>query len=257
MTPPDPSPVTSREHIYRIIGNDLLARMQAGEYPPGGLLPSESALMSAYGVSRVTVRKALNRLRREGAVAARHGSGWYVAEVPVRQSLARLGSLEEQLKAQGVVPTREILAFGVINAPREVQTQLGATRTLRVRRVSRLGDQPFARVTIWIPDELASHITRELAASTSFNQLIPVKCGGATQTIAARAASPTDARLLQIEPAAPVLHCTRLVTEQGSGRPVLFAQYVMPAGWTEFVVEIAGVEESEAPPGMRLLAAAR
>ncbi len=82
-----------REVRYRAIADDLRRRVESGEPGTGHLLPSESELSGAYEVSRVTVRKALELLRDEGLVDARQGLGWFVAAHPLRQTLARLGTV--------------------------------------------------------------------------------------------------------------------------------------------------------------------
>jgi GntR family transcriptional regulator len=84
-----------REVRYRAIADELRQRVESGELAAGALLPSESELSGAYDVSRVTVRKALDVLRDEGLVDSRQGFGWFVATDPVRQSLGRLGTIEE------------------------------------------------------------------------------------------------------------------------------------------------------------------
>jgi len=85
-----------------------------------GALPSEAELGRAHGVSRVTVRRALERLRDEGLVSARQGVGWFVAVDPVRQSLGRVTTIEAALEAAGAHPTRRVLEFTFEPAPADV-----------------------------------------------------------------------------------------------------------------------------------------
>ena len=82
-----------------------------------GALPSEAELGGEYGVSRVTVRRALELLREEGLVTARQGVGWFVAVDPVRQALGRVTTIEEALEAAGSTPTRQVLEFAFEPAP--------------------------------------------------------------------------------------------------------------------------------------------
>ena len=79
--------------------------LEAGAFAGGRLLPGEAELSSTYSASRVTIRKALEVLRAEGRVDARQGFGWFVAGETVRQPLARLGTLEEQLSRLGRPPS--------------------------------------------------------------------------------------------------------------------------------------------------------
>lgn len=60
---------------YATLASDLRQRITTGEYPPGGMIPSESALMETYGVARGTVRQALAELEREGLVVSHMGRG--------------------------------------------------------------------------------------------------------------------------------------------------------------------------------------
>src|SRR5699024_10321581 len=78
---------------YRDIAADLRRRIVEDRHGPGRLLPSESVLSRDYGASRVTVRKALEALCEEGLVASRQGVGWLVAEEPLQQRLAHLGTI--------------------------------------------------------------------------------------------------------------------------------------------------------------------
>ena len=79
--------------------------------PAGSLLPSEAELSAEFGVSRVTVRRALELVRDEGLVAARQGFGWFVATEPVRQQLEHLGTIEDQLEGGGRHAERRVIEF--------------------------------------------------------------------------------------------------------------------------------------------------
>lgn len=241
-----------REIRYRAIAEDLRRRLAAGELAGGQVLPSEADLSAAYGASRVTVRKALEELRREGLVDSRQGFGWFVAASPLRQTLGRLGTIEAELAAAGVVPERRVLDFGVIAAPRRAREVLGAERVLRARRLNLADGRPFARVTVWCPEELAAGLTRHDVERSTFLELLPVPLGGATQTIAASAASAGDAALLEVPKGSPVLVCERVTTDAG-GRPVLLAEHVFPGHRTELVVDLPHVGPSFAPTGLRLV----
>ncbi|MFI7438659.1 GntR family transcriptional regulator [Nonomuraea indica] len=64
---------------YQGIAAELRARIEGGELPPGGALPSEAELRRQYGASRNTVRQALALLERDGLVVAEHGRGRFVS----------------------------------------------------------------------------------------------------------------------------------------------------------------------------------
>jgi DNA-binding GntR family transcriptional regulator len=63
---------------YRLIADDLRAQISGGSLASGEMLPSESALVEKYGVSRFVVRQALTELQRDDLVVAIHGKGRFV-----------------------------------------------------------------------------------------------------------------------------------------------------------------------------------
>ena len=245
-----------RSARYREIAGELRRQLAAGEYrttgDAGRLLPSEAELSAAYAASRVTVRKALELLREEGLVISRQGVGWQPALDPLRQTLGRLGTIEAQLVEVGIASTRKILDFGFVNAPARVRRVLDARRVLEVRRLNLADNEPFARVTVWCAEGLGRQLSLDDVERSSFYELLDVELGGATQTIGAAGATKSDAELLGVSVGSPVLLCTR-VTDDVAGRAVLMSEHVFPAHRTEFVVDLAHVERSIAPNGLRLV----
>jgi len=237
---------------YQEIADDLRPKIDAGAFAAGRLLPSEAELSHEYAASRVTIRKALEVLRTVGLVDARQGFGWFVAGEPVRQPLARLGTLEEQLARLGMTSERRIGEFAFVRAPARIKHVLGVDKVLRVSRVNLADGEPFARVTVYCPEDLGAHLSRAQVAESSFYDLLPVELGGAVQTIEAAAADATDAELLAIPEGSPVLHCER-ITSDHDGRPVLIGEYVFPGHRTAFIVDLPKVESSIAPSGLRLV----
>jgi GntR family transcriptional regulator len=237
---------------YREIAEGMRQRVESGDFPPGRLLPSEAELSEVYGVSRVTVRRALELLRDEGLLDARQGVGWFVAGGPLRQSLGRLATIESQLAASGLHPERRVLDFAFVPAEPRVRELLGCDQVLRVRRLNLADGEPFALVTVWCPAPLAEHLSRAAVERSPFYELLSVPLGGATQTIGAAAAEPADAVKLAIPPGSPVLRCER-VTMGVDGKPVLLSVHVFPGHRTEFVVELPQAEPSMAPTGLRLV----
>jgi GntR family transcriptional regulator len=237
---------------YQAIADALRKQIADGEIGAGRLLPSESDLSAEHGVSRVTVRKALEALREESLIDSRQGFGWFVAADPLRQTLGRLGTIEAQLAESGVSPQRRVLSFGFVSAPKRVAQVLGTHTVLQVMRLNLADGEPFARVTVWVPEDLAGELSRSVVERSSFYESLPVIVGGATQTIGAAAASEDDARLLEIPAGSPVLRCER-VTHSVDGRPVLISEFVFPAHRTEFVVDLPHAEPSIAPTGLRLV----
>lgn len=241
-----------RQTRYHRIADELRVRLEAGEYGASRLLPSESDLSKEFDASRVTVRRALEVLRDEGLVDSRQGFGWFVATDPVRQSLGRLGTIESQLADEGIVSERKIIDFRFIRPPARVRRVLGHETVLRVRRVNLADGEPFALVTVWCPEIYGAELSRTDVERRPFYELMDVRLGGATQTIGASAATPTEADLLGIPAGSPVLRCER-ITSSAAGRPVLVSEHVFSGHLTQFVIDLPHVETSMEPSGIRLV----
>jgi GntR family transcriptional regulator len=237
---------------YLEIADDLRRRLASGELAPGRVLPSEAELGRAYAASRVTVRRALDVLREEGLVDARQGFGWLAASAPVEQSLGRLGTIEAQLAESGRTSERRVLDFRFAGARSHVKRVLGSDRVLEVRRLNLVDGIPFAVVVVWCPAPLARGLSLEDVERTTFHELLGVELGGATQTIAAGAVGPADAAVLDVPEGSPALVVER-VTRSAAGEPVLLSEHVFPGHLTRFVVELASVDRSVAPSGLRLV----
>jgi GntR family transcriptional regulator len=237
---------------YREVATELRGRIAAGDFAGGGLLPSESQLSAEFAASRVTVRRALDELREEGLIDARQGLGWFVAADPLRQSLGRLGTIEAQLADAGIASERRVLDFGFVAAPARVRKVLGVRRVLEVRRVNLADGAPFARVTVWCPERLGKHLSLADVERAPFYELLDVALGGASQTIAADAATKADAEALGIPACAPVLVCRR-TTVTTDGGAALYSEHVFAGHRTEFVVEMPHADRSMAPSGLRLV----
>jgi DNA-binding FadR family transcriptional regulator len=94
------SPLRKPAKLADSVYEEILGHIGSGRYPEGKRLPSEAHLAQSYGVSRPVVREALSRLRADGVVVSRHGSGSYVQQRPAAElfKLAPLGSLADLMR---------------------------------------------------------------------------------------------------------------------------------------------------------------
>jgi GntR family transcriptional regulator len=243
---------------YLDVAADLRTAVAAGAYGAGGALESEAELGGRFGVSRVTVRRALEELRREGLVTSRRGVGWFVAVDPVRQALGRVTTVEAALEASGATAERRVLEFGFEPATDAVADALRlepGAEVLRVRRLTLADGEPFALVTVWLPAALGAQVSRDDAQRAPFYELLAArgtKLGSATQLIGADIADADDIALLGLEPGAAVLACRRVTTAR-DGAPVVVSEHRYPAHRTTFEIDFPFVEASDEAPGLRLL----
>src|SRR5215467_9736240 len=166
-----------RELQYLRIADELRRQVVDGDIAPGHLLPSEPALAAEHAVSRVTVRKALARLKDEGIVDSRQGFGWYVVGAPLRQSLRDLTTIERHVRAAGREPSREIVRFGFIDTPAELAGVLATDSVLEIARVDRVNRQAFATATVWVRADLAAGLSPRALERRPLSEQLGVELG--------------------------------------------------------------------------------
>ncbi|MEQ1771820.1 MAG: GntR family transcriptional regulator [Devosia sp.] len=218
---------------------DAVAR---GAIKPGDALPSERDLATRVDVSRVTVRKAVQHLVREGLLIQRHGSGTFVAPHPnrVEQSLSQLTSFAEDMARRGMALRSVWLDRGLYEPSPEETIALGLPAGEPVARVARLrisDETPLAieRAAIGssiLPDPQAIGTSLYAHLEKSGNR--PVR---AIQRIRAASLGEEDARLLEVAPGAASLHIER-TSYLGSGRVVEFTRSIYRGDTYDFVAEL-------------------
>src|SRR5512136_436795 len=153
--------------LYRTVYDSLRERILAGDYPPGVALPSEPRLVQDYGVSLITVRRALQELVFDGLIERRQGVGSFVREAS-RGVVVGLSSFDADVAEGRLRLARDLLADRELPAPADVAERLRVPHGSIVRYLARLdrqGATPFSVDEVYIPPPLARTVTSELAAS--------------------------------------------------------------------------------------------
>ncbi|WP_239257288.1 GntR family transcriptional regulator [Listeria ilorinensis] len=114
----------SRIPLYLQLMDAVIEAIQSGEYSAGERLPSERELCDKYGVSRITVRQAMQELERENYIVKRHGKGTFVADKTDPQNLIHLFSFTEEMKRLGHEPTTRVIEFNKIAASERIARKL-------------------------------------------------------------------------------------------------------------------------------------
>jgi len=141
---------------YLQVEDDLRRNIRAGTVPAGARLPREIELAAAYGVSRVTLRKALERLEAQGFVERVHGKGTLVRSqpAPVNIDLTLMQPIWQQIQDQGGRPVVSFLSRDRVALPAHVAAELqqpeGAPGFRLVRLVS-MEIRPLVINTSWLP----------------------------------------------------------------------------------------------------------
>lgn len=223
------SPLPLYHRLYVI----LRERIVNGDYRVGHVLPSEADLMASFGVSRITVKRALNDLAEEGLVERSRGRGTTVTQAGASMRvgspvLASIDGLLTSLSVIGEGTSVEIDAFEYLPASPYVAEQLdipAGTIIQRASRVRRLNNEPFSHSTSYVLESIGRSYKREDMVSTALIDLIQrtVTIAKVQQAITSTLADPVSAKLLQVSVGSPLLKLRRIFIDD-QGRRVDFAE---------------------------------
>ncbi|MEP2704023.1 MAG: GntR family transcriptional regulator [Roseibium sp.] len=216
--------------------------IDTGLLPPNSSLPPEREIAEVTGLSRVTVRKAIQEMVKDGTVEQRQGSGSFVRETPprVEQSLSQLTSFTEDMALRGMNTSSKWLERGVFIATKDETKVLGLPEDEQVARIYRLreaGGQPMALERAALPLDI---LPNPLDVVTSLYEVLakhnhrPVR---AVQKIAAINLEPAEAHLLGVAEGTAGLRIQR-ISYLGDGRVAEFTQSIYRGDAYDFVAEL-------------------
>lgn len=161
--------------LYAKVEAALISDISAAILLPGSQLPPEDGLIERFGVSRTTVRKAIENLVARGVVEIRRGKGTFVAQPKITQELTELTGFVEDMEALGRTPTARLLDKQVVPADPDVARQLAVPAGSLVMRIqrARLADGVVMSFDeTYLPREIGEKvITHDLDAEPIFSLL--------------------------------------------------------------------------------------
>ena len=227
--------------LYFQVAQALETAISDGRLPPGTRLDNEVLLAEQLGLSRPTMRRAMQYLVDKGVLVRRRGIGTRVVQPKVRRPLG-LSSLYEDLKGSGQSPTTQVLSLTQQPAEQAVAEALalpaGTTVTVLVRLRS-AGGRPIARMCNYLPHTIPGLAEGLTAATLEEHGLYEVIRGlgiqlhAADQSIGARTATAEEAKLLG-EPRGAALLTMQRTAYDDHGRTVEFGSHIYAASRYSF-----------------------
>lgn len=225
------------------IAKDLRAAIRSGTYKPGDRLPSEAALMSNYGVARMTARHGLSMLKDEGLTVTRHGSGVFVRafEPIVRDTTGGKpdgSTVTAEIDETGAgLTVRTLAVTAEADAPEKVRAALGLAKGDKVTVRERLHlreRKPVLFATSYLPAAIAAGTpiaAQDVGPGGTHARL--TEAGHAPvrfrEDVVGRMPTIEEIEELRIEPGTPVLSVTRTAFTQDD-TPVEVSHVVLDAG---------------------------
>jgi GntR family transcriptional regulator len=150
--------------LYLQIREIIRHRILEGSYPAHGLLPSESQMTAAFGVSRITIRQALNDLQKEGMIFKVAGKGTFVSKPKAFQNLSNLRGFGEEMNSLGYETFAQVLSKREVRADEHVARQLGqepGSMVYQIQRLRYLNREPISVDVSYFPLALGERLSNE------------------------------------------------------------------------------------------------
>ena len=216
--------------LYHQLRNLLREYIVGGKLPPHTRLPSEGELQAQYGVSRMTVRLALNDLVKEGLIYRQAGKGTFVAPPRVSKRFVSMISFTEELRNRGFRPSSKLLEAREMPAGDEVAAKLDLSPgdpVILVRRIRYADGEPVGYNTSHLRADLCPGILEENLAEGSLYELIERRYGlriiRATRDLASIPCPSDLADVLRVRSGDPILQLLGVVYVE-DGTPLDFCE---------------------------------
>jgi len=157
---------------YYQLKNKILEKINSGEYIENSLIPSERELSELLGISRMTVRQALNQLVSQGILCREKGKGTFVAKSKIEQK--NIMSFSDTVKKKGMVPTTQVLRLEKEEAPDEIKEILKLKDSEPIYIIKRLrlaNNKPVGIEENFIPEKYCPSLDKFDLTGSLYNLL--------------------------------------------------------------------------------------
>lgn len=215
--------------MYQQIEEYLREVISSGKLKPNDQLPSENTLVTEFGVSRMTVRKALSRLEFEGLVVRQPGRGTFVAKQKIQQVISPIIGFTEKMEQAGRNTATQILDTSVLEAINSVRLSLGLQEHAKVFKIQRLrlvDNEPVVIQTNYVPLCLfpgIQYIDFQQPFTKILSEVYNIEIKGYRSELQPTLPNLDEQRLLQLTKPIPMLLIASISYDQHQ-RPVRFSK---------------------------------
>jgi GntR family transcriptional regulator len=232
----------SSHPLYTQLSSILTNFIKKHQLLPGTLMPTEDELIDKYGVSRATVRQAVQQLETKGLAKKIQGKGTFVADPKTRSQIRFFSSIERWLSMQGLIVQNQLIT-NITGSPAGWALDLGYPpdgQARIIKRLKLLDERPLAFEHRVLPLDIAALLNEDdinknalFRALDSFSE---AQADKVLYSITATLAAGEDAEILSISIGAPVLVRTG-VYQTRTGRCIMAARVVFVAERMDFRLE--------------------
>src|ERR1700733_7433345 len=231
--------------LYGKVEEVLASEVARGDHRPGDRLPSEDELLARFGVSRITVRRAIQNLIQRGVVEILRGRGTFVLAPKVSQELTKLTGFVEDMDTHGRKVSARVVSQGGVGANARVAQHLRiskGTRVMRIERVRLADSVPMSFDETYLPLEIGKEIVRNDLRVRPIFTLLEEKYGfpltEAEYKLEAVSASARVAEALTVREGSPIFRIERTSFTKG-GQPIDYETLSYRGDPLRFVTRLA------------------
>jgi GntR family transcriptional regulator len=219
-----------RIKTYLQVKEDIIANILNGNYKPYDRLPSQRALAEEYGLSHMTIRRAINELKREGFIHAQQGRGLFVAEPKQEAELGPLLGFTEDMALRGMKASSQVLEAKIVNASTILAHTLKVvvgTPLVHLKRLRLADNEPMAIQSTYLPHALCPGLLKHNLETRSLFSVLrddyALHLADSENAVSAELASAEEAELLKLIPPAALL-VTEQITYIDGGQPIEYVR---------------------------------
>ncbi len=206
------NPLPLYHQLLEVLKEDLAT----GNFQPGAIFPSESELIARFGVSRATVRKALEELELAGLITRIQGQGTFVRARMIEQELTALTGFVEDMIQMNYRPSAKVIKIEQVVADDKISSKLNlpkGTTVTYIERVRLANEEPISMDVTWLPNPLGEQIAKENLAVFPIYSLLEgkynIQLDHAIYRIESILARPQIGRFLGVNSGTPILAIER------------------------------------------------
>jgi GntR family transcriptional regulator len=231
--------------LYYQLAQYLLERIRTGGLAQRECLPTEMDFVKMLGISRSTVRQALDDLVNAGYLTREKGRGTFVCRPKIDEGFfQKLDSFNQEMRQKGFEPGTRVLSAGRVSGRPDINRQLGLADDQPLFQLSRLrlaDGEPVVFLETWLPDARLPGLAEMDFTTQSLYGILEARYGcrveRAVRKIEAVAAKPQEARLLSIKTGEPIC-LVRSVARLGDDTPIEYSVARYRGDRNQFTVEL-------------------